>query len=139
MHGRNHDSSSTVTISNRIRFEAQSIPIDCSRIAISIRIGSSGTAMAAFGSEHSSAGSSMYIKAEPMYFRDLTGLSGDVIFSLFEDREGNVWVATNGGLDRFRELAGRHDFRQTRFVYRCYPVRSREPRMGAFGSALARV
>ena len=33
------------------------------------------------------------------------GLSGDIILSLFEDREGNVWVATTGGLDRFRELA----------------------------------
>ena len=32
------------------------------------------------------------------------GLAGDVIFSLFEDREGNLWVATTGGLDRFREL-----------------------------------
>ena len=32
------------------------------------------------------------------------GLSGDVILSLFEDREGNVWVASTGGLDRFREL-----------------------------------
>ncbi len=32
------------------------------------------------------------------------GLSGDVILSLFEDREGNVWVSTTGGLDRFREL-----------------------------------
>ena len=32
------------------------------------------------------------------------GLSGDVILSLFEDREGDVWVATTGGLDRFREL-----------------------------------
>ena len=32
------------------------------------------------------------------------GLSGDVIFRLFEDREGNVWAATSGGLDRFREL-----------------------------------
>jgi signal transduction histidine kinase/ligand-binding sensor domain-containing protein len=32
------------------------------------------------------------------------GLSGDVILSLFEDCEGNVWVATTGGLDRFREL-----------------------------------
>jgi signal transduction histidine kinase/ligand-binding sensor domain-containing protein len=31
-------------------------------------------------------------------------LSGDIILSLFEDREGNVWVATTGGLDRFREL-----------------------------------
>ncbi|MGA7410674.1 MAG: two-component regulator propeller domain-containing protein, partial [Bryobacteraceae bacterium] len=32
------------------------------------------------------------------------GLSGDITCSLFEDREGNVWVATSGGLDRFREL-----------------------------------
>lgn len=32
------------------------------------------------------------------------GLSGDIVLSLFEDREGNVWVATTGGLDRFREL-----------------------------------
>jgi len=31
-------------------------------------------------------------------------LSGDVIFRLFEDREGNVWAAASGGLDRFREL-----------------------------------
>jgi len=30
------------------------------------------------------------------------GLSGDVIFSLFEDRDGNVWVTTTGGLDRSR-------------------------------------
>ena len=37
-------------------------------------------------------------------FTRSNGLSGDVIFSLFEDREGNVWVATTGGLDRFREL-----------------------------------
>jgi signal transduction histidine kinase/ligand-binding sensor domain-containing protein len=32
------------------------------------------------------------------------GLSGDVVFRLFEDREDNVWAATSGGLDRFREL-----------------------------------
>ena len=32
------------------------------------------------------------------------GLSGDVVLSLFEDREGNIWVATTTGLDRFREL-----------------------------------
>ena len=32
------------------------------------------------------------------------GLSGDVIFRFFEDREGSVWAATSGGLDRFREL-----------------------------------
>jgi signal transduction histidine kinase/ligand-binding sensor domain-containing protein len=33
------------------------------------------------------------------------GLSGDYINTLFEDREGNIWVATSGGLDRFREFA----------------------------------
>ena len=33
------------------------------------------------------------------------GLSSDSIQSLFEDREGNVWVATYRGLDRFREFS----------------------------------
>jgi signal transduction histidine kinase/ligand-binding sensor domain-containing protein len=37
-------------------------------------------------------------------FTKLDGLSGDVILSVFEDREGDVWVASTGGLDRFREL-----------------------------------
>ena len=37
-------------------------------------------------------------------FSRANGLSGNVVLSLFEDREGNVWVATTGGLDRFREL-----------------------------------
>src|SRR5271165_5625279 len=37
-------------------------------------------------------------------FSRADGLSGDVILSVFEDREGNVWVASTGGLDRFREL-----------------------------------
>src|SRR5205807_2643743 len=33
------------------------------------------------------------------------GLSGDLITRLFEDHEGNIWVATSDGLDRFREFA----------------------------------
>jgi ligand-binding sensor domain-containing protein len=33
------------------------------------------------------------------------GLSGDFITGLFEDREGNIWVATSDGLDRFRDFA----------------------------------
>jgi signal transduction histidine kinase/ligand-binding sensor domain-containing protein len=37
-------------------------------------------------------------------FSRADSLSGDVILSMFEDREGNVWVASTGGLDRFREL-----------------------------------
>jgi signal transduction histidine kinase len=37
-------------------------------------------------------------------FRRSDGLSGDLVTAAFEDREGNVWVATLDGLDRFREL-----------------------------------
>ena len=33
------------------------------------------------------------------------GLSGDFISTLLEDREGNVWVATLNGIDRFRAVA----------------------------------
>jgi ligand-binding sensor domain-containing protein len=33
------------------------------------------------------------------------GLSGENVFALFEDREGNIWVATSNGLDRFRDFA----------------------------------
>src|SRR5262249_40490666 len=33
------------------------------------------------------------------------GLSGDDVYALFEDREGNIWVSTSRGLDRFRDLA----------------------------------
>jgi PAS domain S-box-containing protein len=33
-----------------------------------------------------------------------TGLSGDIACSLFEDREGNIWFASEKGLDRFRKL-----------------------------------
>lgn len=37
-------------------------------------------------------------------FSHTDGLSGDVINTIFEDREGNVWVATSSGLDRFRDV-----------------------------------
>ncbi len=37
-------------------------------------------------------------------FSDSDGLSGNDIYDLFEDREGNIWVATINGLDRFHEL-----------------------------------
>ena len=33
------------------------------------------------------------------------GLSGMDILSMFEDREGSIWVSTANGLDRFRDLA----------------------------------
>jgi len=31
------------------------------------------------------------------------GLSGDVVHNFYEDREGNLWATTNGGLDMFRD------------------------------------
>jgi PAS domain S-box-containing protein len=44
-------------------------------------------------------------KGRTNVFSKSDGLSGDVILSLFEDREGNIWVATTGGIDRFGELS----------------------------------
>ena len=37
-------------------------------------------------------------------FTKSDGLSGNIIAGLFEDREGNIWVSTAEGLDRFREF-----------------------------------
>lgn len=42
-------------------------------------------------------------KNGPVYA--VSGLSGDFIDNLFQDREGNIWVATRDGLDRFRDFA----------------------------------
>src|SRR5262249_13378194 len=39
-------------------------------------------------------------------YTEADGLSGDGIRSFFEDREGDVWVATTAGLDRFHDGAG---------------------------------
>jgi ligand-binding sensor domain-containing protein len=38
-------------------------------------------------------------------FGETDGLSDNHVLAFHEDREGNVWVATSGGLDRFREFA----------------------------------
>jgi len=38
-------------------------------------------------------------------FTTADGLSGASVSALFEDREGDIWVATVDGLDRFREFA----------------------------------
>ena len=39
------------------------------------------------------------------WFGVANGLSGEVIQTMYEDREGNIWVTTSGGLDRFRDYA----------------------------------
>ena len=36
-------------------------------------------------------------------FTQKNGLTSDYIYSVLQDREGNVWIGTSGGLDRFRE------------------------------------
>ena len=38
-------------------------------------------------------------------FLQADGLSGDDVLSVFEDHEGNIWISTTEGLDRFREYA----------------------------------
>lgn len=39
------------------------------------------------------------------HFNSASGLSGDWIWGFHEDREGNLWVATAAGLDRFADTA----------------------------------
>jgi len=38
-------------------------------------------------------------------FAKVDGLSSDLVWALFEDHEGNVWAATENGVDRFSEFA----------------------------------
>jgi signal transduction histidine kinase/ligand-binding sensor domain-containing protein len=38
-------------------------------------------------------------------FTAADGLSDNFVRSIFQDREGNIWVGTNGGLDRFRKTS----------------------------------
>ena len=38
------------------------------------------------------------------HFGSANGLSSDYVYKFFEDREGNVWVATSRGIDNFRDL-----------------------------------
>ena len=38
------------------------------------------------------------------HYDTTNGLSGNSMHSIFEDREGNLWVATNGGVGKFRDL-----------------------------------
>lgn len=40
--------------------------------------------------------------APPVEYRSRDGLTSNAVYSIFEDREGNIWVGTTLGLDRFR-------------------------------------
>ena len=37
------------------------------------------------------------------HYRSVDGLTGDSVAGIYQDREGNLWVATNGGVDFFRD------------------------------------
>jgi signal transduction histidine kinase/ligand-binding sensor domain-containing protein len=37
-------------------------------------------------------------------YRSADGLSSDTVNGLYEDHEGDIWVATSNGIDRFREM-----------------------------------
>jgi signal transduction histidine kinase/ligand-binding sensor domain-containing protein len=59
-------------------------------------IGDKGVSrIASFSEFHSS-------KADVERFHEADGLSNEEVEAILEDREGNIWVATDGGLDRFR-------------------------------------
>ncbi|HSG40219.1 MAG TPA: two-component regulator propeller domain-containing protein, partial [Thermoanaerobaculia bacterium] len=45
-----------------------------------------------------------HVQGRTERFTRADGLSGDAVHDMFEDREGNVWVATSSGLDRFRDV-----------------------------------
>jgi signal transduction histidine kinase len=38
------------------------------------------------------------------HFRSSDGLSGDAVTRLFQDREGNIWIATSSGIDNLHDL-----------------------------------
>ena len=61
--------------------------------------------MAVCGSERTDRGLLHVHQGRTDVFAQSDGLSGDFVQSLFEDREGNIWVATSDGLDRFRDFA----------------------------------
>jgi len=42
------------------------------------------------------------LPAQAQRFGMNQGLSGHIIRTMLEDRDGNIWLATNGGIDRFR-------------------------------------
>ncbi len=50
-------------------------------------------------------GRRVHAEREVEQFTEKDGLLSDVVYAMLEDREGDVWVATSRGLERFREGA----------------------------------
>jgi len=50
------------------------------------------------------AGLYRVVQGRTEHYRSTDGLTGESVNALFEDNEGDIWVATAGGLDRFRDL-----------------------------------
>ena len=71
-------------------------------------------------------------------FSRADGLSSNYVRGLLEDREGNIWVATDNGLDRFRH-GGHDDFGEPRVVGRHALVGAagqRRQRLGGHGERI---
>jgi signal transduction histidine kinase/ligand-binding sensor domain-containing protein len=53
--------------------------------------------------EHPTLGAALRIEDIPDHYTDVDGLTSRAVRALLVDREGNVWVGTTQGLDRFSE------------------------------------
>jgi signal transduction histidine kinase/ligand-binding sensor domain-containing protein len=53
--------------------------------------------------EHATIGTALHLEDVVDAYSDADGLTARTVFSMLADREGNVWVGTTHGLDRFSE------------------------------------
>ena len=60
--------------------------------------------MAWFGWERLAAGLARYEKGEFSWLRKSDGLVSDAVTSLYEDREGSLWVGTQNGLSQITDV-----------------------------------
>jgi hypothetical protein len=82
--------------SSRIRFARRRSRRRCCKTRTSIRTSCSATVTAASGWHRAPRAGPCSTRAGG-HLAKSDGLSGDIICSLFEDREGSIWVATSAG------------------------------------------